>query len=175
MNPETIRALYAERMNAVAELRALDAEAAGREFDAEERTKSDRINDAITALDDRIQNGLAVLEREAKADEARSRIEALAPASKPEVRNADADAITKLIKGEVRSVEFRSLTAGTATDGAELVPTSMYGQLVKHLIENSTVIEPGVRHQVDPSTDTAGRPPRPAPPRYGRRSPGSAP
>jgi HK97 family phage major capsid protein len=145
MNPEQIRAAFAERMHAVSELRALADEANGRELTSEEAAKEARLNDAITKMDERIQNGLAVLEREAKADEARAALDRIAPAA-PVAPAVESD-IVRFAKGDVRSIEFapeaRDLTKGTNSAGGFTVPTSMYDRIVEHLIENSAILSAG--------------------------------
>ena len=141
---------------AVAELRSLADEAEGREFTAEEREKEDKLNADITLLRERIDGGLAELEKRHNEDIEAERFEKLVEAGTVETRASDpetatqddAETIRKLARGEIRAAEFtpataevRDLTAGMATDCAKLVPTTLFGRVHEHLIELSTVMQ----------------------------------
>ena len=156
MTPEQIRAAFAARQKAVAELRSLADEAEGREFTAEERETEDKLNADIGLLGERIDAGLGELEKRHNEDTQTERFDKLVEAGTVETRDTDpetaaqddADTIRRLARGEIRSAEFtpataevRDLTAGTATDGAELVPTTLFGRVHEHLIELSTVMQ----------------------------------
>lgn len=146
MDASSIRATFDARQEAVASLRALADEAAGREFTADESEKETRLHAAISEYDERIRSGLAQIERDREMDEARAKFDGLTkPTDEDRGAPSDADLIGRLVRGEVRSVEFgpesRDLTKGTATDGQELVPTSMYGRIHEHMIEVSSVMQ----------------------------------
>lgn len=136
MNASELRALYAARMTAVNELRA-HAEATPEEPSAEHVATEARMQDEVSTLTGRIERGLAELEAREADVELEERMAALPTAEAgpvtPEVP-ADLAELRSFIAGERGTLELapeaRDLLAGTATDGAELVPTSLHSQLV---------------------------------------------
>lgn len=146
MDTHAIRAAFEERNKAIKDVRELHEAAEGREFTAEEAAVEARLDAAITELDKGIEGSLSLLEREAKADEARAKLEAVEgravvtdngfEAAREEERTALAD----MAAGTRSSYEARDLTAGTATDGAELVPTTLYGKIIEHMVEQSPIL-----------------------------------
>lgn len=150
MNPTQLRALFAQRQHAANELRGLYDAAADRELDANEVATEVRLNATLVDLAARIDGGLQAIEADAAADEARARFEAI------EVRNTPArhddpvvDHIRQFALGEIRSIEIgpgsngweqRDLLSGTATDGQELVPQSMYSRIIEHMVATSPVM-----------------------------------
>lgn len=157
MTPAQLRALFEERQTAANELRSLYDTADGRDLTADERSAEDRLNGALTDLAARIDGGLAAAEAEQRADEARARFDAIEARTRtegqPEQRQSgpsDEERFMAVLRGEARAAEFgppeaRTLTAGTATDGAELVPKTLYNQLIEHLVEASPILRSGVR------------------------------
>lgn len=152
MSAATARALYDERRNMIAELRSLADAAEGREFSAEEAQTRDRLNDALDVIDDRLAESLKSAEREERSAEFKTGIEQLAGTEdrkRPETAaEVEARQWMDLIEGRTKSIEFGverrdnvNLTAGTATDGAEVVPTTTRGSLVEFLRENATVVQ----------------------------------
>lgn len=120
-------------------------EAEGRQFTGEADETWTRLNDDLSKLDERITELHSVEERNARAEEMRARYEAATPAQPEQPKQTtDEDRLRALIAGEARSVEFRDLTKGTATAGGNTVPTSFYGQLVEHMIENSAIRQTNV-------------------------------
>ncbi len=105
-----------------------------------------RLSGELDQLDARIAEIAEIEERGRKLDELRTEFPAAkAPAKVEDAKRTDADILAAIGRGEIRGHEFtldaerRDLTAGTATDGAELVPTSFRAQLYEHLI-NSTAM-----------------------------------
>ena len=121
-----------------------------RDLTSEENEAFDRANAEITKFDERIRE-LEDLERRNKAAaDAEAEYREVLDANKP--KEPEKTPIHRMAAGELRAYdfgwdtmrpEFRDLTVGTATDGAELVPTSFVEQLYVHLIENSAIIEAG--------------------------------
>ncbi|MCP4963387.1 MAG: hypothetical protein GY925_29480, partial [Actinomycetia bacterium] len=134
---ETVGAAFVEHRRATEELRSLYADCEGRDLTAEETVVEGRLNTAIDEALDHAERGNAYLGRERAADEARVQYENLQTEHRDDDGPADdlvtreAEAVRQLAAGEIRAIEFetRDLTAGTATDGAELVPQSMYQQI----------------------------------------------
>ena len=147
MEISTIRTAFDDRNKAVKEVRDLHDAAEGRDLSAEEVAIEVRLDADISSLDAEINGGLALVEREAKAVEARAKLEAIetfdavAPSGYAEARSAELAAVGQLANGEIRSYEARDLTAGTATDGQELVPTSLYNKIVEHMVEQSPILQ----------------------------------
>lgn len=134
-------------MTAVNELRSHGESLGSDEPSAEFLATEERMNAEITALEGRISRGLDELEARAADAELEARMAALpvadaAPAS--DDTPADVAALRSFIAGERGAVEFmpteqRDLLAGTATDGAELVPTSLHSKLVDLVDDYSNV------------------------------------
>lgn len=109
------------------------------------------LNEELTALDKRIEE-VSEAERRAKvANDAADEFRDVVPAgaADPSERRTDADIIAAIGRGELRGYDFlpgterRDLTKGTATDGAELVPTSFRAQLFEHLVQASGIRRAG--------------------------------
>lgn len=146
MNANAISALFEERQNAVSELRSMADAANGRDFTAEELQSEERMNKAIDALDAKIKNGLATLERERQADEARSKFEGFraAPVEEKRAEADDNTILRQMLAGERRSHEFRDLTKGSATAGGNTLQTTLWGQLFENIRDLSTIMSTNV-------------------------------
>jgi hypothetical protein len=69
MSPEDIKGAFAERLNAVSELRSLVDDTDG-EFNGEQEAQYQRLNETINSLDKRINTGLDGLEQDKRSQEA---------------------------------------------------------------------------------------------------------
>lgn len=103
---------WTERRRAVEELRALYDRAEGRELTADEEATERRLDQAIQDLDARVSTEL----RRVRLDELTAARAELAPELRELTEGKDVSVSLPL--------EARDLTAGTATDGAELVNDS---------------------------------------------------
>lgn len=143
----TVAAAFEEHRNAREQLVTMYDAAEGRELTAEERQLEERLNTAIDGSLDSAQAGLAFLKRAAEADEARAQFAGYQPAGGSAEHRSAADVereeLRQLIAGERRSVEFRDLNVGTAGDGGNTVPTSMYSQVHEFLRASSSVMTAG--------------------------------
>ena len=146
------------RQAAIHELRALDSDIAAEGPTEEQRAQISRINTAIDVHDEAAERWLKEASMEERSVEleklvgsqsdngivdarsGRTQIEEevrqlVLPADHPEARgNATFTASSE----EIANLARRDLLAGTATDGAELVPTSLFGQLYVSLREGAT-------------------------------------
>lgn len=116
--------------------------AEGRSATAEADETYTRMHADMSELDARIAEAVELDKRNAQAADIASRY-----AVKPEAAKAapsDADTIKRMVAGEVKGVEFRDLSKLSAGAGANTVPTSFYGQLQAHLIENSAIRQTNV-------------------------------
>ena len=118
-------------------------EAEGREFTGEADETWTRYNTELAQIDERISELSDLEARNREADEARERFSANVTDPARETKS-DADVLRAMVSGEQRAADFRDLTVGTATAGGNTVPTSFYGQLVEHLIENSAIRQTNV-------------------------------
>lgn len=151
MTPAQIRALFEARQNAATELRSLYDGAADRDLTADEQATEVRLNAALDDYATRIDGGLGQLEADAKADETRSRLEAIearsADKATDDVETGDLAKLRKLVAGEVRGMDFdweeRDLVKGTASAGGNTVPTTLFGQLYVPMREFATVMADG--------------------------------
>ena len=157
MSPQDIQASFEARQHAVSELRRLVEDAEGQEFTAEQEAEYTRQNEAIDALDERIQTGLKVLEREAKATEALDQFRAYGDLTSVPEQIAEEHGIEdettllrKLATGELRSFESmpsekRDQTVGTDSQGGYTSTSTMYDQIIDLLAEESQVIAAGAQ------------------------------
>lgn len=145
MNTESIKRAHAARINAANELRDLDTAAAGREFTAEEVVVEERLHADISRLDAVIADGLdANAKASALADavaglEDRSGDVAVVNARQEELR-----ALEAFVDGDVKSATFMPAEARAALEtgntGANIVPETMYNEIIKATIERSSVV-----------------------------------
>lgn len=155
---DQIQKAYAARRNAVEQLRSLDADLGDTEPNEEQRSQFDRINDDIDRLDKEIDKWIA----EGKRAERSAFLDDLIGEQSDAGQRSDDDGLTpierearalflnkdhpdarsglefKAPSAEISRVMRRDLLAGTATDGAELVPTTLFGQLYAALREGAT-------------------------------------
>lgn len=128
------------RQRAWEEAKALldHAEAEGRDLSGEESEKYDRITKELEERAAVIAKLKADEERENKFAAAAHGIETQVRTSAPV--NQDAELIRALARGEIRSATFERRDVTTASTGAP-VPTSFYGEIMKHMIVASPMLE----------------------------------
>ena len=111
MSPEDIKNAFAERLNAVSELRALVDDTNG-EFNGEQEAQYQRLNEAINGLDKQINTGLEGLEQDKRSQDAAARFEQFADltAEAPEAvatpAETDGDILRSVVRGERRNHTF---------------------------------------------------------------------
>jgi len=136
-----IDALSAERARAWEAAKALLDAAADekRDLTAEESETFDRINADLDVKDARIKSIIDVEERGRAIDEARSRtgVGDLGASAVETGVDSDDQTVRALLRGEIRSATFekRAITKSSAT----LVPSSVYNQIVEHLVQANVV------------------------------------
>ena len=140
--------VFEARRNAQEELRKLYDEHGVENLSAEVREIEGRLGASIKELQEREAALIAQADRDKAADEARARNEAgdIKPASK-----APADSIehrlNALKRGELRSVEIGWEARDNvdlqkaSTDGAELVESSLLGEIHDLMVENSPIMQ----------------------------------
>jgi HK97 family phage major capsid protein len=123
----------------------LDAvEKEGRAFTGEADETWTKMNAEMTALDARIAEVQSLEERNRKADEARANLPEPKSGKEEKKVVTDEDRLRAMVRGEVRSLEFRDLTKLSAGAGANTVATNFYAQLQEHMIENSAIRQTNV-------------------------------
>lgn len=153
MSDDMIKRLVEKRASAWEQAKThLDTvEAEGRELSGEAQETWDRLNGELSDLDKRIAELTELDKRNKAAEEIRSEYAEHTPAPKADDgKRSDNDILRAMASGEQRDAagrvahEFRDLTKGSATGGGNTVPTSFYGQLVEHMIENSAIRQTNV-------------------------------
>ena len=146
MTTTQLRAVFNARRSAQESLKSLYDSAEGRDLSADEAAKEERLATEIQSLQTREANLLDLASNEARADAAYD-------ASVVRGLNGSGSALADddlraLHAGEVRSIETRdavTLTAGTATDGAETVATTVLGEVIAKEVDRSDFAAVGSR------------------------------
>lgn len=150
---EEARKAYEARRNAVEALRAFGDEVGERAFTNEDTEQFERMNAEVDRLDGQVSHWLnegRLQERSAALDALigvqsdsgkRDADDGLTPIEReardlfvPEARSA----VFTAPQAEINRLHRRDLTAGTATDGKEFVPTTLFGELYSSLREGAT-------------------------------------
>ena len=159
MSRVALEAAFKAARKAKEELRSLYDTAEARDDSAltvEEQAKETRLHDEITKQDERQENLLKSMELDERAAKAVEDSKVDGGNGKREERKSDeptdSERLLAIVNGETRADTFMperrdnvTLTAGTATDGAEVVPTTLFGQLTAFMRENATVMNNGAR------------------------------
>lgn len=157
---DEIRAANESRLKAIADVRAIDDAANGRDLTADETRQIETFNGEIADLDARIAKMLddrATDDRSAELDRRMAAILDAAGTSSSTQSGQPGDIegeVRSFLRGESRSVtiapatrtavdERRDLTVGTATAGGNTVATTFYEQLVEHKILQSGLLMAG--------------------------------
>jgi len=146
MSIEMLKNVFESRRKAQEELKGLYDSFEGRELDAEGKQAEERIGGLLVDLQKREQNIATMLDVDASADAARAAsFEAPGKAPVEVATVSDNDTFRSLAnRGVGASHEFRdnvTLIKGTATDGAELVPTTLSTTLIEFMRASSTVMQ----------------------------------
>lgn len=153
------RELLAQRETKLAEARTLNqaAETENRDFNAEEKTRWDALQNDIQSLNNRIERAKVAPVEAQKPIEApaflkgqrgdnynRAVLAYLRTGDKTDVR----DLLTETEQGEgiqIRASNNTDMNIGTAADGGDLVPTGFYNQVIAKRSESSLPEKLGVR------------------------------
>lgn len=144
----TLENVFNARRKAQEELRSLYNDAGDNELTGEQKVTEERLSGVISEMEQREAVLIRMADDEKRALEAAAKhgagegTKGKAPESQ---RSRDVAGIEAMARGEQRSVmlgipEARDLTKGTATDGAELVPTSLYNQIHELIEEESNIV-----------------------------------
>jgi HK97 family phage major capsid protein len=156
-NGESIRKAYESRRSAVEALRAFDAGIGERALTAEEVATIGVMNADVDALDETVQR----LMRDQELSERSATLDALIGAQHDAGERSEVDSLTPIERearqlflgrdhdearstaefsapsSEIARLARRDLTAGTASAGGNLVPTTLFGELYSSLRENA--------------------------------------
>lgn len=166
---ELIKDLHDKRSVLIEEFKKVQEEVHAGTADAERQAKGDELNEKIGELGSRIQGLVSMQEMEKQASADREKFAKLIAAPEQQASDENAltervrnwlraglpdahtwapKAITLSIRGvgvehhadgRYAVVEQHDLTKGTATDGAELIPTGFVRRLFEHLIEFAAI------------------------------------
>lgn len=145
MNTESIKRAHAARIAVATELRDLDTAAAGREFTAEEVQSEERMHGEITRLDTVIADGLdANSKASALADAVAQLEDRSGDVAVVNARGDELRALEAFVDGDAKAATFMPAEARAALDtgntGANIVPETMYSEIIKAAIERSSVV-----------------------------------
>ncbi|MHC0429224.1 phage major capsid protein [Streptomyces sp. O3] len=143
MDATTLSANFEAREKAANELRALTEEFAGKEMDADARAKESALLDSIADYDGRVKRGVDAL----KATESVQSLMAglKGTGSKRETQDklsAAADQLRSLELGEAATFAPEKRAVDTTT-GKNVIPRTLFGQLLAEAVERSTVMRNG--------------------------------
>lgn len=161
MNKQMLDGIVEERNKAWEQAKAIidGAESEKREMTGEEETSYAKITAELDVLDKRMNTLIEASERDARAEEARSKAEKLIRPEKDADKGGDETSefekdLRAFLAGERREVnvrpdkpltvaEMRTLSKLTAGAGGNTVRTAFYAQLQQHMIEVSGVLSAG--------------------------------
>lgn len=139
-----IKSLIEKRANVWEQTKTLNDAviAAGGEYTAEQDATYNKLHDDHEALTTRIKQLEADEERNREANEIRSKYQDVVTPPAADKPKSDEDILRAMARGEARSHEFRDLLKTGSSSNT--VPTSFFGQLQEHLIENSAIRQTNV-------------------------------
>ncbi|MER5638429.1 phage major capsid protein [Kitasatospora sp. NPDC002227] len=152
MDATTLAANFEARESALTELRTLTEEFAGKEMDAEAKEKETRLLDAVADFDGRVKRGIEAV----KLSDSVTALMAgrMGTGSKSAAQDKLAEAANQL-RGLAleQSAEFRpesglsksgtELRAADTTTGKNVIPRTLFGQLLAEAVNRSTVMRNG--------------------------------
>jgi HK97 family phage major capsid protein len=143
MDATTLSANFEAREKAAHELRALTDEFAGKDMSAEAREKESKLLDSIADYDGRVKRGIEAI----KSSESVSNLMAglNGTGSKVDTQNklaAAADQLRALQINQGLTFEPERRAVDTTT-GANVIPRTLYGQLLAEAVNRSTVMRNG--------------------------------
>ncbi|WP_282793671.1 phage major capsid protein [Streptomyces sp. CC224B] len=143
MDAQTLAANLEAREKATNELRALGEEFAGKDMDGDAREKETKLLDAIADYDGRIRRGIEVLKSQASISSLMAGLKGTG--SKKETQDKLAEAATQLRSlAPYEAAQFapESRAVDTVT-GKNVIPRTLFGQLLAEAVERSTVMRNG--------------------------------
>ncbi|MFJ7419784.1 phage major capsid protein [Streptomyces uncialis] len=143
MDAQTLSANFEAREKASVELRALAEQFAGKDMDAEAREKETRLLDAIADYDGRVKRGIEAL----RASDAVSALMAglKGTGSKRDTQDKLSEAAEQLRSlGINQAATFAPEKRAVDTvTGKNVIPRTLYGQLLSEAVERSTIMRNG--------------------------------
>ncbi|MFC9739151.1 phage major capsid protein [Streptomyces noursei] len=148
MDAATLSANFEARERAANELRALTDEFAGKEMDADAREKETRLLDAMADYDGRVKRGIEAIKASESVTHALAGVNA---ADKGVTVNDGAEQLRSLKLGQ--AVDFApgkglgksgaELRAVDTNTGKQVIPRTLFGQLLAEAVNRSTVMRNG--------------------------------
>lgn len=143
MDATTLSANLEAREKATAELRALTDEHAGKDMDASAREKEEKLLDAIADYDGRIKRGIEAVKSQESINALMGGLKGTG--SKRDTQDKLKEAATQLrALGLHESATFAPESrAVDTTTGKNVIPRTLFGQLLAEAVERSTVMRNG--------------------------------
>ncbi|MFJ9646732.1 phage major capsid protein [Streptomyces sp. NPDC101206] len=142
MDAITLSANFEAREKATAELRTLAEEFAGKDMDASAREKEEKLLDAIADFDGRIKRGVEALKSQASVTSLMQGLKGTGEKRTVDKLREAADQLRSLGLHETATFapEVRAIDT---TTGKNVIPRTLYGQLLAEAVERSTVMRNG--------------------------------
>ncbi|OKH99991.1 hypothetical protein A6A06_23515 [Streptomyces sp. CB02923] len=144
MDAQTLSANFEAREKAHAELRALTDEHAGKDMDATAREKETQLLDVIADYDGRVKRGVEAIKASESVSALMAGVKGTGDKRATQDKLAEAAAqlrSLKLHEAAVFTPETRAVV-DTKT-GRDVIPRTLYGQLLAEAVERSTVMRNG--------------------------------
>ncbi|MFJ8386216.1 phage major capsid protein [Streptomyces sp. NPDC094438] len=143
MDATTLAANFEAREKAATELRALTEEFAGKEMDASAREKEEKLLDAIADYDGRVKRGVEALKSSESVNSLMGGLKGTG--SKAATQDKLTEAATQLRSlGLYEAAYFKPESrAVDTTTGKNVIPRTLFGQLLAEAVERSTVMRNG--------------------------------
>ncbi|WP_371800894.1 phage major capsid protein [Streptomyces sp. NBC_01732] len=146
MDAATLSANFEARERAANELRALTDEFAGKDMSAEVREKETSLLDAIADYDGRVKRGVDALKASESVSALMAGLKGTGSASgkrdTQDKLSAAADQLRALELGETATFAPEKRAVDTTT-GRNVIPRTLFGQLLAEAVERSTVMRNG--------------------------------
>ncbi|WP_030779375.1 phage major capsid protein [Streptomyces sp. NRRL S-920] len=143
MDAQTLAANLEAREKATNELRALTEEHAGKDMDASAREKEGKLLDALADYDGRIKRGVETMASQASINSLMGGLKGTG--SKKEAQDKLSEAATQLRSLGLHETAYFApeSRAVDTTTGKNVIPRTLFGQLLAEAVERSTVMRNG--------------------------------
>jgi HK97 family phage major capsid protein len=143
MDATTLSANFEAREKAAHELRALTDEFAGKDMTAEAREKETQLLDAIADYDGRVKRGVEALKSQDTISQLMGGLKGTGSKKQTQDKLAEAAAQLRSLGLEQTATFAPESRAVDTTTGKNVIPRTLFGQLLAEAIERSTVMRNG--------------------------------
>ncbi|GAA0660391.1 phage major capsid protein [Kitasatospora atroaurantiaca] len=143
MDATTLAANFEAREKAVSELRALTDEFAGKDMDADARAKESRLLDSIADYDGRVRRGIEAVKSSESVTSLMAGLKGTGSKREAQEKlDATADQLRSLELGQAADFAPERRAVDTTT-GKNVIPRTLFGQLLAEAVYRSTVMRNG--------------------------------